>query len=181
MGLPPEHKALLFVGAVAVLGAGVRVLRAATRDAAPSVQPALDHQVQSADSSAHAEKDKRGRGRAPRPRARAASNSPAKSTPQAPLERTGYIGKRLDLDVASAAQIDSLPGVLPNIARRIVADRATRGPFLSMNGLRRVSGVGPRVIERIDSLVTFSGTVVQPTAGDTVTPRAKRSRAGARP
>jgi len=98
----------------------------------------------------------------------------------APLERTGYVGRRLDLDVATAAQIDSLPGVSPAVAKRILADRRARGPFLSMNGLRRVSGIGPAFVARIDSLVTFSGTVVQPTYADTVIPRAKRARGDAR-
>jgi helix-hairpin-helix protein len=191
MALPPEHKALLFVGAVAVLGAGVRVVRAATRDSAPAVQPALEHQVQSADSSARAEKQNRGRGRSVHQRASiggarksdSRTPGPPRTPPasMAPLERTGYVGSRLDLDVATAAQIDSLPGVSPSIAKRILADRRARGPFLSMNGLRRVSGIGPAFVARIDSLVTFSGTVVQPTPTDTLIPRAKRARGTARP
>jgi len=187
MALPPEHKALLFVGVVAVLGAGVRVVRAATRQSAPAIQPALDHQAQRADSSARAERENRGRGRTARQRG--SSGGPHKSDPLAPrtapasvapLERTGYVGRRLDLDVATAAQIDSLPGVSPAVAKRILADRRARGPFLSMNGLRRVSGIGPAFVARIDSLVTFSGTVVQPTYADTVIPRAKRARGDAR-
>jgi hypothetical protein len=66
------------------------------------------------------------------------------------------------------------------MAKRIVADRLMRGPFLSMNGLRRVSGVGPLFIQRIDSVVTFSGTMVQPNAGDTVILRRRPSRGGKR-
>jgi hypothetical protein len=201
MSLPSEHKALLFVGAVAILGAGVRVVRAANARGAVSAQPALDRQRQSADSSARAESQRgapgrsRGRGqgpgaqRAPTARGGRASRAEGELQPRAPasetsrlspLERTGYIGGRLDLDVASAAQIDSLPGVAPAMAKRIVADRAMRGPFLSKNGLRRVSGVGPRFIDRIDSLIVFSGTIRQPTAIDTIIPRAARARSPSR-
>jgi competence protein ComEA len=82
----------------------------------------------------------------------------------------------LDLDVATAAQIDSLPGVTPLMARRIVADRIARGPFLSMNGLERVSGVGRLFIQKIDTLVTFSGTYRFPAATDTVIKKRKKKR-----
>ena len=51
MSLRPDHKALVFLGAVAVLGAGVRVSRAASRSvSSPATQPALDRQMASADS-----------------------------------------------------------------------------------------------------------------------------------
>ncbi|HEY4129601.1 MAG TPA: helix-hairpin-helix domain-containing protein [Gemmatimonadaceae bacterium] len=196
MSIPAEHKALIFVGAIAVLGAAVRVLRASSEASAPAKQQALEHQMQRADSSWHSERDAlkargrgRGRGRGARDSDsttdtthRRRSAAPRDSVPRqlAPLERKGYIGKRLDLDVATAAQIDSLPGVAPGMAKRIVADRLMRGPFLSMNGLRRVSGVGPLFIQRIDSVVTFSGTMVQPNAGDTVILRRRPSRGGKR-
>jgi competence protein ComEA len=88
------------------------------------------------------------------------------------------VGNRLDLDVATAAQIDSLPGVTPLMARRIVADRMTRGPFLSADGLRRVSGVGSGFLKRIDTLITFSGTFIQSSASDTVIPKRRKARRG---
>ena len=39
---------------------------------------------------------------------------------------------------------------------RIVADRDSFGPFGSMEGLTRVKGVGPSMVEKLDSAVTFS-------------------------
>lgn len=80
------------------------------------------------------------------------------------------------MDVATAAQIDSLPGITPTMARRIVADRMSRGPFLGLDGLRRVSGAGPMFVQRIDSLVTFSGVYRPGTPADTVIPK-RRARA----
>jgi hypothetical protein len=80
------------------------------------------------------------------------------------------------LDVASSAQIDSLPGVTPLMAKRIVADRMARGPFLSTDGLRRVIGVGSGFLKRIDTLVTFSGTFVQANASDTIIPKRRKGR-----
>jgi competence ComEA-like helix-hairpin-helix protein len=94
----------------------------------------------------------------------------------APADRRGYIGAKLDLDVATLAQIDSLPGVTPLMARRIVLDRIAHGPFVTRDGLRRVSGVGQVFLSKIDSLITFSGTVKMPSADDTVPSRARRGR-----
>lgn len=185
MSIPSDHKALIFIGAVAVLGAGVRVTRAAVGRGAESAQPALEHQIQASDSSAQAARAK-SRGTSPRrksPRkspvglSAAGPDAGARSSPL--LDRPGYVGKRLDLDVATAAQIDSLPGVTPLMARRIVVERMAHGPFLGIDGLRRVAGAGPRFVQRIDSLVTFSGVFKQGAPTDTVIPKRRgRSRRG---
>jgi helix-hairpin-helix protein len=178
-----DHKVLLFLAAVAVLGTGVRVARAARGQGehGPSAQPALEHQRSVTALSAQRAS---GRGRAtPHMKAAADSDttrrSPRDSTRKrnrivAPLDRPGYVAGKLDLDVATAAQLDSLPGVSPMLARRIVADRLERGPFLNADGLRRVSGVGAAFVRKIDTLVTFSGTIKFPDPGDTAIARRKR-------
>ena len=209
MSLRPDHKALVFLGAVAVLGVGVRVTRAASSSTpAPAAQQDLDHQLASADSAAsaaHAPFDPRrpsgksgsGRGRGGR-RSGARAGSPSsdsrttwavsdsdQGTPSlkknaGALDRPGYINGKLDLDVATAAQIDSLPGIIPALAKRIAADRMKHGPFLSLDGLRRVSGMGPAFVKRLDTLVTFSGSLVQGSPQDSmIAPRrAKAKRSG---
>jgi competence protein ComEA len=63
----------------------------------------------------------------------------------------------VDLDVADTAQIGRLPRVGPALARRIVANRDSLGPFGSLAALRRVKGVGPATLDRLAGLVTFSG------------------------
>lgn len=207
MTIQPEHRALIFVAAIAVLGAGVRVARAVTGRPSIDAQPGLEHQMQAADSAAkaapHRSPGRGGRppntprptlassqdtGSAGRARRHTGSRPPTGRTARdsaaalggAPLDRVGYVGGKLDLDVATAAQIDSLPGVSPAIAKRIAADRVRRGPFLSRDGLRRVSGVGPRFLAQIDSLVTFSGTFVAGAASDTIIPPRSASRPTAR-
>jgi competence protein ComEA len=191
MGMRSDQKALLFLGAVAVLGAGVRVVRAANARAATGVQPALERQSRAADSAARAGRGgrmDRAKQRGPKQNATARSprasrdsingvNSPAHARAAGGLlDHPGYVGGKLDLDVATAAQIDSLPGVTPTMARRIVLDRMKRGPFVTRDGFRRVAGVGPVFVAKIDSLVVFSGTVRFPTDADTVIPRARRPR-----
>ena len=62
----------------------------------------------------------------------------------------------IDLDTASEDAIESLPRVGPALARRIVANRDSLGPFRSLDGLRRVKGIGPATVALIGPLVTFS-------------------------
>jgi DNA uptake protein ComE-like DNA-binding protein len=62
----------------------------------------------------------------------------------------------IDLDTASEDAIETLPRVGPALARRIVANRDSLGPFRSLDGLRRVKGIGPATIALLGPLVTFS-------------------------
>ena len=178
----------MFLGAVAVLGAGVRVVRASAASVGP--QPELERQAHAADSAAHAGRQQGrggrsgGRGRGSRgrggPRDSVSSRVPDTLPPQTgigALDRRGYFNGKLDLDVATAAQIDALPGVSATMARRIVVDRTLRGPFVTRDGLRRVPGVGPSFLAKIDSLITFTGTVAQPSATDTAIARNRKVRA----
>jgi hypothetical protein len=64
----------------------------------------------------------------------------------------------IDVDVASAAELEALPRVGPSLAARIVADRDSLGAFGSLTGLERVKGVGPALIGTLQGHVTFSGT-----------------------
>ncbi len=60
----------------------------------------------------------------------------------------------LDLNRATAAELDVLPGVGPATAAAIVADREQNGPFLSVDELTRVRGIGPAKLEALAGLVT---------------------------
>jgi len=56
---------------------------------------------------------------------------------------------RLDVDRATAADFERLPGIGPALAARIVADRASNGPFGRPTGLLRVRGIGPKTVDRL--------------------------------
>lgn len=62
----------------------------------------------------------------------------------------------VNVETATAAEIDALPGIGPSLARRIVEDRRIHGPFGSLDGLQRVRGVGPALAVRLLGRVTFN-------------------------
>lgn len=55
----------------------------------------------------------------------------------------------VDLNRADAAGLVALPGVGPVLAARIVAHRDSAGPFLAVDSLLAVKGIGPATLERI--------------------------------
>jgi competence protein ComEA len=60
----------------------------------------------------------------------------------------------IDLNRAGPAELESLPGIGPVLARRICEQRAQEGPFRSVEELRAVRGIGPRLLERLKGKVT---------------------------
>ena len=60
----------------------------------------------------------------------------------------------LDLNAADERALESLPGVGPVLANRIVEHRRVHGRYRSVDELRAVRGVGPRLIERLRARVT---------------------------
>lgn len=51
---------------------------------------------------------------------------------------------KVDINSATAEQLQQLNGVGPALAQRIVADRQANGPFKSPEDLKRVSGIGDK-------------------------------------
>ena len=58
-------------------------------------------------------------------------------------------GEKIDPNVASAEELDRLPGVGPATAERIVRERDGAGPFATIEDLTRVSGIGSRSLARL--------------------------------
>lgn len=55
----------------------------------------------------------------------------------------------LDINRASAAELETLPGIGAVLAQRIVDDREANGPFESIEQLTRVRGIGSSLLERL--------------------------------
>jgi competence ComEA-like helix-hairpin-helix protein len=137
MPTPNERKALAFLAIVALSGTTVRLVRA--RDpgdhAADSV--ALESQIDRVDSV----RDRRSR--------RSSNKQPAVSS--------AADTAKVDLDRATAEQIEALPGIGRALAGRLIANRDSSGAFGGLNALCDVAGIGRALVERLRPLVTFSG------------------------
>ncbi len=59
----------------------------------------------------------------------------------------------ISLSNASAAELDTLPGVGPATADKIVAYRNANGPFQTVDDLVKVKGIGPKKMEAIRPFV----------------------------
>jgi competence protein ComEA len=62
-------------------------------------------------------------------------------------------GGRVDLNAATAADLDALPGIGPVLAQRIVEHRERNGPFRSVEQLDDVPGIGPATYAELAELV----------------------------
>jgi len=66
-------------------------------------------------------------------------------------DRPGGIRHVLQIDIneAGVQEWTLMPGIGTLTAQRILDDRKTKGPFLSLSDLNRVSGIGPKTIKEI--------------------------------
>lgn len=62
----------------------------------------------------------------------------------------------IDLNSASAAELESLPGIGPSRARAILTFREAQGGFRSVSQLLRIKGIGRAMLRKLRPLVTVS-------------------------
>ena len=60
----------------------------------------------------------------------------------------------VNINLADAAELESLPGIGPSIAQRIITFRETNGPFQSVDQLEEIAGISARMVEELRPLVT---------------------------
>ncbi len=61
----------------------------------------------------------------------------------------------VNINTAGAEELETLPGIGPVLASRIVEYRAENGPFLHLSELMEVEGIGSAVFERLQGRLTL--------------------------
>ena len=147
--MPPEHRAVLLLLGLGLAG---HVVRLAVSDAR---RPPGEVRLLGSSTSSAALARRDSLARLARPLAR---------------------GERIDVDRATAQELQRLPGVGPGLARRIIEERNRSGPFGDSAALRRVPGIGPSKLRRMAPNLAFSAApgakVVSLPAVPPVTPAA---------
>ncbi len=65
----------------------------------------------------------------------------------------GETGGKININTASATELDTLPGIGPSLAARIIDYREKSGPFKSTEDIQKVSGIGARRYEQLKDLI----------------------------
>ena len=66
---------------------------------------------------------------------------------------SGATGGKVNLNTATQAQLEELPGIGPTYAQSIITERQRRGGFTSVNDLRSVRGIGDKRFAELAPLV----------------------------
>ncbi|MBK6765748.1 MAG: helix-hairpin-helix domain-containing protein [bacterium] len=66
------------------------------------------------------------------------------------------LAKPIDINLASASELERLPGIGPVLAERILSERETNGPFVTVDDLDRVSGIGVKKLAELRARVTVA-------------------------
>jgi competence ComEA-like helix-hairpin-helix protein len=165
-----EKNALYFLAAVALVGGGARVVEnarftriigAAERrnpaDTGSLGERAIAAQIAAADSARGARSKRTSRGSRKPTTARPRSDSSFRV--REPTIQDRIVPPRppppVDVNRATAAELERLPRVGPALARRIVAWRDQHGPYRSIEDLRHVHGIGPSTAALLAPMVTF--------------------------
>jgi competence protein ComEA len=69
---------------------------------------------------------------------------------------TPFTGEKVNINTADITRLDTLPGIGPSTAQKIIDYRDANGPFKTIEELLKIPGIGPSTLEKIRGLITLS-------------------------
>lgn len=81
---------------------------------------------------------------------------------------------KVDLNTATAADLEALPGIGPTYARRIIEYRQQRGPFTDISQIKEVQGIGESLYARISDRLTVGEEIPEQVPTEEAKPSAEQ-------
>ena len=75
--------------------------------------------------------------------------APSRATAPAPVRAAAADGRPVDINSASSADLEGVPGIGKSLAQRILAFREKNGAFGSVDDLLKVQGIGEKSLEKL--------------------------------
>ena len=82
----------------------------------------------------------------------------AETMPEAAAETMPEAAGPIDLNMADAASLQTLPGIGETKAADIVAHREANGPFATVDDLQNVKGIGEKTLEKLKEHITVGAS-----------------------
>lgn len=79
------------------------------------------------------------------------TTSPSPSSPPSGTQVSG----KININIASQSQLESLPGIGPTYAKRIIDYRSANGGFKSIEQLKNVKGIGDKTYAKFKDLISI--------------------------
>ena len=67
-----------------------------------------------------------------------------------------FATEKLDINKADKAGLETVKGIGPSLAQKILDYRKANGPFKSVDDLQNVKGIGPATLEKMKPMLTVS-------------------------
>ena len=88
------------------------------------------------------------------PTATLGPGTPSPTTPPASATGAPAAGGKVNINTATLEELDTLPGIGPAIAQRIIDYRTANGPFQTIEDVMNVRGIGQATFDSIKGLIT---------------------------
>ncbi len=62
--------------------------------------------------------------------------------------------RKVNLNTATLKELESLPGIGPELGKRILEFREKKGNFSTIDEIVNVKGIGPKTLEKLKNLIT---------------------------